>query len=97
MIDDPELSDNLEALSSLAHMGYLDSESSEFGVALYWLHHGEESLSSKQLFLFNSKIRPAISKTCACGEGIELAALPNAYETGKMLCSYHMYQYQKND
>ena len=95
---DPELGDNIEALDTLADMGYLDKKSKAFGIAQQWLHEGEESLSEKQLYLFNKEIRPVIAKECgACGEGIELSALPNAYEEGNMLCSYHMYRLQKND
>ena len=98
MDNDPELGDNIEALDTLAHMGYLDRESKVFGIAQQWLHEGEASLSEKQLYLFNKEIRPVIAKACGvCGEGIELSALPNAYEEDKMLCSYHMYRYQKDD
>jgi formylmethanofuran dehydrogenase subunit E len=94
----PELGDNIEALNTLAHMGYLNTESVAFRIAQKWLHDGENSLSEKQLYLFNKEIRPVIAKSCGgCGNGIELSALPNAYETGKMLCSSCMYRYQKND
>jgi hypothetical protein len=98
MNTDPELGDNIDALDTLADMGYLDKESLAYGIAQQWLHEGEDTLSSKQLFLFNKEIRPVIGKSCGvCGEGIELSALANAYSESKMLCSYHMYQFQKDD
>ncbi|MBB1311895.1 hypothetical protein H5162_21035 [Pseudoalteromonas sp. SR41-8] len=98
MNTDPELGDNIDALDTLADMGYLNKESPAYGIAQQWLHEGEDTLSCKQLFLFNKEIRPVIGKSCGvCGEGIELSALANAYSEGKMLCSYHMYQFQKDD
>jgi hypothetical protein len=30
-------------------------------------------------------------------QGIELPALPNAYDEGIMLCSYHMHKYFKGE
>ncbi|WP_335921910.1 hypothetical protein [Shewanella chilikensis] len=98
MNTDPELGDNLEALSTLADMGYIDKDSAAFGIAQQYFHEGFDSLSEKQRAIFNKHISPVIGKACGvCGEGIEMSALPNAYEEGKMLCSYHMYQFQKDD
>lgn len=98
MNTDPELGDNLEALSTLADMGYLDKDSAAFGIAQQYFHEGYDSLSSKQKHLFDKHVTPVIGKECgACGEGIELSALPNAYEEGVMLCSYHMYRLHKDD
>ncbi|MEZ9525950.1 hypothetical protein [Enterovibrio norvegicus] len=95
---DPELGDNIEALETLAEMGYLDKDSPAFGIALKWLHDGEDELSTKQMAIFDKYVRPIIAKTCGvCGEGIELPGLPNVYISQRQLCSYHMYQFNKDD
>lgn len=95
---EPELGDDLDALDTLSMTGYLDSNKPSFGIAKLYLHEGYQSLSSKQKFLFDKEIAPVIYQVCgACGESIEMSALMNAFKEGRMLCSYHMYQYRKND
>lgn len=98
MFDALELGDNLQALEELADMGYLDKNSPAYGIAKKYLHEGEESLSEKQKYVFNKEVVPIIYKPCArCSEGIELNALPIAYEEGLMLCSYHRHKYYKDE
>ena len=88
MIDDPELGDNLQALEELADMGYIDRDAPAYGIAKKYLHDGEASLSEKQRFVFNKEVAPVIFKSCArCSEGIELSALPIAYEEDLMWVS----------
>ncbi len=96
MYDDPDLLNSLDGLSDLADMGYFDKRSAAYGIALQCFHDGYDSLSDKQKYIFDNEISPVIGKSClVCGNGIELEALPNAYEEGKMLCSYHMNISQK--
>lgn len=95
---DPELSDDLQAIEILADMGYLDRDKPEYGITQLYLHKGLSALSNKQQYIFNTIVAPAILRSCArCGEGIELSALPNAYEEGLMLCSYHMHKHHKDE
>lgn len=96
--DDTELGDNLDALDTLADMGYIDKDAPEYGIAQLFLHEGLGALSEKQKFVFDKRVAPVLFKKCArCGEVIELSALPSAYEEELMLCSYHMYEHQKDD
>jgi len=98
MYDDPELGDNLLAIDELADMGYLDRDSSAYGIAQLYLHEGESNFSEKQRYVFNKEILPVISKACTrCGEGIELSSLPIAYEEDLMLCSYHRHKHFKDE
>jgi len=98
MNTDPELGDNISALDQLVDMGYLDKDTPAYGVAMEYLHSGEDSMSDKQRHVFKKFITPVLFKQCQmCGEGIEISALPDAYEQGKLLCSYHLYQSNKND
>ena len=98
MDDDPGLSDDLEALDALAEMGYIDRDSPEYGIAKHFLHKGLDALSEKQRYIFDKYVAPVLHKSCqTCGEAIELSALPNAYDEGLMLCSYHMHIRFKDD
>ncbi|HKI62531.1 MAG TPA: hypothetical protein VKA31_09580 [Mariprofundaceae bacterium] len=98
MFDDPELGDNLQALEELADMGYIDRDTAAYGIAKKYLHEGEASLSEKQKYVFNKEIAPVIFKSCSrCSEGIELSALPIAYEEDLMLCSYHRHKHYKDE
>ncbi|MFH2133944.1 MAG: hypothetical protein ABII81_02025 [Pseudomonadota bacterium] len=95
---DPELVDNLDALEMLADMGIIDKDAPAYGIAKLYLHVGLEALSEKQKFIFDKQVAPVIFKSCArCSEGIELSALPNAYEEDLMLCSYHMHKHHKDE
>jgi hypothetical protein len=98
MIDDPELDDNLQALEELADMGYIDRDTSAYGIAKKFLHEGESSLSEKQKYVFNKEVAPVIFKSCTrCSESIEPSALPIAYEEDLMLCSYHRHKHYKDE
>lgn len=98
MFDDPELGDNLQALEELTDMGYIDRDTPAYGIAKQYLHEGEASLSEKQKYVFNKEVAPVIFKSCArCSEGIELSALPIAYEEDLMLCSYHRHKHFKDE
>jgi hypothetical protein len=98
MFDDPELGDNLQALEELVDMGYIDRDTAAYGIAKKYLHEGEASLSEKQKYVFNKEVAPVIFKSCArCSEGIELSALPIAYEEDLMLCSYHRHKHYKDE
>lgn len=98
MFDAPELGGNLQALEELVDMGYIDRDSSAYGISKLYLHEGESSLSEKQKYVFNKEVAPVIFKSCArCSEGIELSALPIAYEEDLMLCSYHRHKHYKDE
>jgi hypothetical protein len=98
MDDDPELGDNLDALETLAKMGYFDKDSAAYGIAKKYLHEGMASLSEKQKWVFDKEVAPVIFKSCArCGESIELSTLPDAYDEDTMLCSYHQHKYHKDE
>ena len=94
--DDPHLSDDLWALELLADVGYLDREKAEFGIAKLFVHEGEDAMTTAQLLVFRRHVKPKICRACEiCGDGIELSTLPDAYEQGLMLCSYHLYRHHK--
>ncbi|HLP97348.1 MAG TPA: hypothetical protein VK149_02770 [Sideroxyarcus sp.] len=96
--DDTEIGDNLDALDTLADMGYIDKDAPAYGIAKLFFHEGLDALSEKQRFIFDKHVAPVLFKTCArCGEAIEFFALPSAYEEDMMLCSYHMHKHQRDE
>jgi hypothetical protein len=98
MHDDPHLGDNLQALESLADMGYLGRDTPAFGIAKMFVHEGEDRMSPKQREIFKKHVASVIFHTCQrCGEEIELWALPDAYDQDLMLCSYHQHKHHKGE
>lgn len=97
MHDDPDFSNDLDALEVFVEEGLIDPEQPAYGVMKQVIHDGVESLSPKQRFVYERHLAPIFERKCAVCHANTMSDIAYMLENDSGVCSYHHHQLLKDD